>query len=161
MPSVNKVFLMGHVGQDPVVKTTQSGEIMANVSLATSEKYKDKVTGETREQTEWHRLIFFGKLAEIVQQYVTKGRAIFIEGKIRTRKWTDNNNIERYTTEILCNSVQLLGNKDSAQGQTLPPDTRQQQNTVNAYAKAQAKGNYYDYDGRPVRADDLIDDMPF
>ena len=121
MPSVNKVILIGHCGGDPEMRYAPSGDAIANVSIATTEKRKGG-NGETLENTEWHRIVFFGRLAEVVRQYVKKGDAIYIEGKIRTRKWTDQKGIERYTTEILANQLQMLGNKNDGQPQSSPQD---------------------------------------
>ena len=97
---VNKVILVGHVGQDPVVRYTPGGEAVANISLATSEKWKDR-NGQPQERTEWHRIVTFGKLADIAQQLVRKGSKLYIEGKLQTRKWQDNHGQDRYTTEVV------------------------------------------------------------
>lgn len=97
---VNKVIFVGNVGQDPIVRFTPNGEAIANISLATSEKWKDQ-QGQQQERTEWHRIVIFGKTAEIAQQYVRKGSKLFIEGKLQTRKWQDNNGQDRYTTEVV------------------------------------------------------------
>ncbi|WP_295389437.1 single-stranded DNA-binding protein [uncultured Thiodictyon sp.] len=97
---VNKVILIGNLGNEPDVRYTQSGDAMATISIATSESWKDKNTGETQERTEWHRVVFFGKLAEIVKQYLHKGSKVYIEGQLRTRKWQDKEGHDRYTTEV-------------------------------------------------------------
>lgn len=107
--TLNKVILIGRVGADPEVRYMPSGNAVANVRLATNEVYKDKTTGQNQEQTEWHRVVLYGKLAEIVGQYVQKGRLIYIEGRIRTNKWQDQSGQDRYTTEIIANEMQLLG----------------------------------------------------
>jgi single-strand DNA-binding protein len=113
MASVNKVILIGHCGQDPEIRHTQLSEAIANVSIATSEKYTDKFSGENKEQTEWHRLFFFGKLAGVVDEYVRKGSLIYVEGKIRTRKWkAQYTGLDRYTTEIVVQQMQMLGGKN-------------------------------------------------
>jgi len=98
--SLNQVQLIGNLGNDPEVRYMPSGGAVANLSIATTEKWKDKTTGETKEQTEWHRVVIFGKLAEIAGEYLRKGSKVFIEGGLRTRKWTDQAGVERYTTEI-------------------------------------------------------------
>lgn len=121
---VNKVILVGHLGQDPEVRYMPNGEAVANVSLATSEEWKDKSTQEIKSQTEWHRIVVFGKLAEIVGEYLRKGSQVYFEGKLKTRKWTDAQNIERYTTEIVCDEMQMLGGKP-ADGQTAKPAANQ------------------------------------
>lgn len=106
---VNKVILIGNLGRDPEVRYMQSGGAVANVGLATSESWKDKNTGETQEKTEWHNLVFYGKLAEIVGEYCKKGSKIFVEGRIQTRKWQDKEtNADRYTTEIIVRDMQML-----------------------------------------------------
>ena len=110
---INKVILVGHLGQDPEVRYTTSGSAVTNISLATTESWKDKNTGEKVEKTEWHRIVFFGRLAEIAGEYLTRGRQVYIEGKLQTRKWQDQNNQDRYTTEVVGNEMQMLG---SAQG---------------------------------------------
>jgi single-strand DNA-binding protein len=111
MSSVNRVILIGRVGQDVEVKYMPNGDAVANWTLATSEQWKDKNTGEKRETTEWHRLTTFRRLAEIVGEYVKKGSLIYVEGKLQTRKWTDKENVERYTTEILVDQMKMLGSK--------------------------------------------------
>lgn len=98
--SLNQVQLIGNLGNDPEVRYMPSGGAVANLSIATTEKWRDKATGETKEQTEWHRVVIFGKLAEIAGEYLRKGSKVFIEGGLRTRKWTDQQGIERYTTEV-------------------------------------------------------------
>lgn len=103
MSSVNKVIILGYVGGDPEIKTTTAGLKMANFSVATTEKWKDKNTGEVKSNTEWHRIVCFDSLASIVEQYVRKGTQLYIEGKLQTRKWQGNDGVERYTTEIVLN----------------------------------------------------------
>ena len=101
MSSVNKALIIGNLGQDPEIKYTQSGSPVANLSVATSERWKDKNTGEQKEQTEWHRVVVFGRLAEIAEQYLKKGSKVFIEGKIQTRDWEDADGNKKYTTEVV------------------------------------------------------------
>ena len=107
--TLNKVILIGRVGADPEVRYMPNGNAVANVRLATNESYKDKTTGQMQEATEWHRVVMYGKLAEIVGQYVQKGKLVYIEGRIRTNKWQDQSGQDRYTTEIIANEMQLLG----------------------------------------------------
>lgn len=114
---VNKVILLGNVGQDPEVRTMGNGEKVANLTIATSEVWNDKQTGEKKEQTEWHRVTFWRKAAEIVEKYVTKGSKLYVEGKLQTRKWTDQNGQERYTTEVVCEDFQLMGGGNGQTGQ--------------------------------------------
>lgn len=116
---VNKVILLGNVGKDPETRAMPSGGSVANLSLATSESWKDKDTGEKKEKTEWHHLVCFGKGADILAQYVRKGSQLYVEGKLRTRKWTDKNGAERYTTEVVVDEFQLLGGKP--ENRTQPP----------------------------------------
>jgi single-strand DNA-binding protein len=111
MASVNKVILVGNLGADPETRYLPSGDAVANVRLATTDKYKDKATGEMKELTEWHRVSFFGRLAEIVNEYLKKGASIYIEGRIRTRKWQDQNGQDRYSTDIVADQMQMLGGK--------------------------------------------------
>ena len=113
MASVNKVILVGNLGADPETRYMPNGDAVANIRLATTESWKDKATGEKKEITEWHRVVFFRKLAEIVGQYLKKGSAVYIEGRIRTRKWQDKEGQERYTTEIEANEMQMLGGRQS------------------------------------------------
>lgn len=113
---VNKVILIGHLGQDPDVRYMPNGNAVVNMTLATSENWKDKNTGENKEKTEWHRIVLFGKLAEIAGEYLRKGSQVYIEGSLQTRKWQDQNGLERYTTEIIVNiggTMQMLGNRNS------------------------------------------------
>ena len=98
---LNEVTLIGNVGQDPDIRKTQSGDSIANLSIATSESWKDKNTGERKEKTEWHRVVIFGKTAEIVEKYVTKGSKLYIKGALQTRKWTDKEGVEKYSTEVV------------------------------------------------------------
>jgi len=111
MASVNKVILVGNLGRDPEVRYLPSGDPVANITIATSSKYKGK-TGEMVEETEWHRVTFFGKLAEIAGQYLKKGRPVYVEGRIKTRKYTDKDGIEKYATDIIANEMQMLGGRE-------------------------------------------------
>ncbi|QCI21818.1 single-stranded DNA-binding protein [Buchnera aphidicola (Hyadaphis tataricae)] len=113
---VNKVILVGHLGQDPEVRYMPNGNAVVNMTLATSENWKDKSTGENKEKTEWHRVVLFGKLAEIAGEYLRKGSQVYIEGSLQTRKWQDQNGFERYTTEVIVNiggTMQMLGSRSS------------------------------------------------
>ena len=111
MASVNKVIIVGNVGRDPETRYMPSGDAVTNISVATSDRYKDKQTGEMKETTEWHRVAFFGKLAEIAGQYLKKGSQVYVEGRLRTRKWTDASGQEKYSTEIVSETMQMLGGK--------------------------------------------------
>ena len=111
MASVNKVILVGNLGRDPEVRYLPSGEPVANITIATSSRYKNK-TGDMVEETEWHRVTFFGKLAEIVGQYLKKGRSVYVEGRLKTRKYTDKDGVEKYATDIIANEMQMLGARE-------------------------------------------------
>jgi single-strand DNA-binding protein len=119
MASVNKVIIVGNLGKDPEIRTFPSGGQIANVTIATSERWKDKQTGEPREATEWHRVVFHDRLAEIVGQYLRKGSQVYVEGSLRTRKWTDQSGVEKYSTEIRADEMKMLG---SRQGMGQPAD---------------------------------------
>lgn len=114
---INKVILIGNLGQDPEVRYMPSGGAVASASLATSETWKDKQSGESQERTEWHRLVFFNRLAEIVGEYLKKGAKIYVEGSLRTRKWQDKSGQDRYTTEIVVNEMQMLDGRGNAAAQ--------------------------------------------
>jgi single-strand DNA-binding protein len=114
MSSLNKVMLIGNVGKDPECRYTESGSAVATLSLATTNRRKNK-QGETVEETEWHRVVAYGKLAEIIEKYIDKGKPIYIEGRLQTRKWTDKQGIDRYTTEIVADIMQMLGQKNKSE----------------------------------------------
>ena len=113
---INKVILVGTLGRDPEVKYMPSGGAITNVTIATNDSYKDKVTGEKKDTTEWHRVVFFNRLAEIAGEYLRKGQQVYIEGSLRTRKWQGQDGQDRYTTEIVANEMQMLGGRDGAEG---------------------------------------------
>ena len=117
MAGVNRVIIIGHLGNDPEISTIPNGEQVANITVATSESWKDKNTGERKETVEWHRIVLYRRLAEIAGQYLTKGSQVYIEGRLKTRKWQDSNGQDRYTTEIQGDNLQMLGgrNQDAAQ----------------------------------------------
>lgn len=113
---VNKVTLIGNLGADPEVRYTANGSAVANIRLATAESWRDKESGEQQERTEWHRVVFFSRLAEIVGEYLKKGSQVYIEGRLQTRKWQDRDGNDRYTTEIVANEMQMLGGRGGAPG---------------------------------------------
>jgi len=117
MAGINKVILIGNLGKDPELRHMPNGTTVASITLATSESWKDKQTGESKETTEWHRVSFFNRLAEIVGEYLTKGSKVYVEGKIQTRKWTDQEGTERYSTDIIANTMQMLDSKNSNNAQ--------------------------------------------
>ena len=116
MASVNKVIIVGNLGRDPEMRTFPSGDQVANVTIATTDKWKDRQTGEMKEATEWHRVVFNGRLAEIVGQYLRKGSQVYVEGSLRTRKWTDQAGVEKYSTEIRADQMQMLGSRQGMGG---------------------------------------------
>ncbi len=149
MASVNKVILIGNLGRDPEVRYMPSGDAMCNLNLATTDTWRDK-SGEKQEKTEWHRVVMFGKQAEIAGEYLKKGSPVYIEGRLQTRKWTDKEGQDRYTTEIVADRMQMLGSRSggsermSAQEDAAPAAERRP-------AAAKSGGNF----------DDLEDDIPF
>ena len=167
MASINKVILIGNLGKDPETRYTADGAAITNITLATTDTWKDKATGEKKEATEWHRVAFFGRLAEIAGQYLKKGRPVYIEGRIRTRKWQDKEGVDRYTTEIIADQMQMLGSRE---GMGTPgPDDDGGSGGGNARAASGAGGGGA---GAPRAAvapakkpaggfDDMDDDIPF
>ncbi|HDR0730289.1 single-stranded DNA-binding protein [Histophilus somni] len=116
MAGINKVIIVGNLGNDPEMRTMPNGEAVANISVATSESWNDKNTGERRELTEWHRIVFYRRQAEVCGQYLRKGSKVYIEGRLRTRKWQDQNGQDRYTTEIQGDVLQMLDSRNSSNG---------------------------------------------
>lgn len=145
MASVNKVILVGNLGRDPEIRSFPSGGQIANVSIATTESWKDKQSGERRELTEWHNVVFNDRLAEIAGQYLRKGSSVYIEGRLRTRKWQDQSGQDRYTTEIRADVMQLLGSKDSGGQSNQAPQQRQ----APAQRPAQQHDNSFDDESIP------------
>jgi len=154
MASVNKVILVGNLGRDPEVRYSPDGAAISNFSIATTDTWRDKATGEKKESTEWHRIVFFGKTAEIAAQYLKKGSAVYVEGALRTRKWTDKEGQERYTTEIVGDRMQMLGGRSGgASGGDEEFDQRPPQSSSGG---GRAAG------GAPASAmDSFEDDIPF
>jgi single-strand DNA-binding protein len=116
MASVNKVILVGNLGRDPETKYTPDGAAITNVTIATSRQWKDKTSGERKEETEWHRVVFYNRLAEIAGEYLKKGRPVYVEGRLKTRKWQDKDGNDKYTTEIVAEEMQLLGSREGGEG---------------------------------------------
>jgi len=154
MASVNKVIIVGNLGRDPEVRYTPNGDSITNVTIATTDTWKDKATGEKKEATEWHRVVFFGKLAEIAGQYLKKGRQVYVEGALRTRKWQDKEGQERYTTEIVANEMKMLGSREGMSD--APP-------RESGAAGAGAGGSRPAAAAQPAGAgfNDFEDDIPF
>jgi single-strand DNA-binding protein len=116
MASINKVILIGNLGRDPEVRYTANGAAICNITVATSRNWKDKTSGEKMEETEWHRVVFYDRLAEIAGEYLKKGRSVYVEGRLKTRKWQDKDGVEKYTTEIIADNMQLLGGREGGGG---------------------------------------------
>jgi len=157
MASVNKVILIGNLGRDPEIRYLPSGDAVANLNVATTEKWKDK-NGEQQEQTEWHRVAFFGRQAEICGEYLRKGSQVYIEGRLQTRKWTDKDGNERYTTEIRGDRMQMLGGRGGGAGSEPPSRdaAREPEPSVSAQSSPKTSGNK-----KPGSFDDMDDDIPF
>ena len=116
MASLNKVQIIGNLGRDPEVRYTPNGNAVCNVSVATTRQWKNKESGDKQEETEWHRVVFYDRLAEIAGEYLKKGRPVYVEGRLKTRKWTDKDGVEKYTTEIVADQMQLLGSREGMGG---------------------------------------------
>lgn|SRR5690606_11913495 len=144
---VNKVILVGNLGNDPETRQTSNENTMTNISVATTESWKDKATGENKERTEWHRVVFFGRLAEIAAEYLKKGRQVYIEGSVKTRKWQDKNGQDQYITEIIANELEMLG---SNEGDSFPKGQRDKP------SGSQGSDNVY-----PIGGDLDLDEIPF
>ncbi len=165
MASVNKVIIVGNLGKDPEMRSFPNGDQIANITIATTDKWKDKQTGEAKEATEWHRVAFGGRLAEIVGQYLRKGSQVYVEGSLRTRKWTDKEGVEKYTTEIRADSMQMLGSRQGMGGPQSQDDGGDGGYQPRAAAPARAPAPA----SRPAPAaskaasgfDDMDDDIPF
>ena len=142
MASLNKVILVGNLGADPEVRYAASGDAICNLRVATTDKWKDKVSGESREATEWHRVVMYRKLAEIAERYLKKGSAVYIEGRLRTRKWTDKEGQERTTTEVEASEMIMLGNAGTG-----IDDEKSRQRTANVSAKT-AQSNRDPWEGQ-------------
>ncbi len=163
MASVNKVIIVGNLGRDPETRYMPNGEAVTNVAVATTESWKDKNSGDKKEVTEWHRITFYRKLAEIAGQYLKKGSSVYIEGRLQTRKWTDKDGVERYTTEIIADTMQMLGGKPGAGGGSASmdddygssaPAPRQSSGGASSAARPAAKPAASNFN-------DMDDDIPF
>lgn len=162
---INKCIILGRVGNDPEIRYSASGSAIANLSVATSEQWNDKATGEKKEQTEWHRVVIFGKLAEVAGEYLRKGSQVYVEGKLRTRKWTDQSGVEKYTTEIVLQPMngvmQMIGGKSSDNGNQQSQQRQQSgSNQQSGWGKPQQPSNT----SKPPANEppmDFDDDIPF
>ena len=167
---INKVILVGNLGKDPEVRYTTGGAAVTNITVATAETWNDKATGEKQERTEWHRVVFFGRLAEIAGEYLKKGRQVYIEGSIRTRKWQDQSGQDRYTTEIVGNEMQMLGSQAGGQSNfagVQAPAAPQNQNQGGFQQQGQQNQGQQQNQGSQQASnqtpsfDDFDDDIPF
>jgi len=162
MASVNKVILIGNLGRDPETRYTTGGDAVTNLNIATTETWKDK-SGEKQEKTEWHRVVLFARLAEIAGEYLKKGRPVYIEGRLQTRKYTDKDGVEKYATEIVADRMQLLGGREAGSG----GDTEFSGGGGRREASAPSGGGKPGGSGKPSgsskspAADDFDDDIPF
>ena len=149
---VNKVILVGNLGNDPETRYTQAGAAITNISVATSETWKDKQTGQPQERTEWHRVVFFNRLAEIAGEYLRKGSKVYVEGSLRTRKWQDQSGQDRYTTEVVASEMQMLDSRGSGQGGGDYNQSAPQAAPAGSAAPAQGGGGSFE---------EFDDDIPF
>lgn len=143
MSSVNKVILIGNLGKDPETRYMSNGEAVTNITLATTDTWKDK-NGEKQEKTEWHRAIFYRKLAEIAGEYLKKGRSVYIEGRLETRKWTDKNGVERYTTDIIATDMKMLGNRTGSGSFEQAPEHEDDNPAPSRTSSAKSTGSGFD-----------------
>jgi len=165
---VNKVILVGNLGQDPEVRYMPNGNAVTNITIATTESWNDKQTGERQEKTEWHRVVMFRKLAEIAGEYLKKGSQVYIEGKLQTRKWQDNNGVDRYTTEIVANDMQMLGGRGGGGGGSQYQNQGQSNRSQNsggqgggAFSNQSSSAPAKDQGGAPSGPPEFDDDIPF
>ena len=163
MSSVNKVIIVGNLGRDPETRYMPSGDAMTNIAVATTDKWKDKATGEQKEATEWHRVAFFGKLAEIAGQYLKKGSQVYVEGSLRTRKYTDKDGVEKYATEIRAETMQMLGGRQGMGGPSDGGDGYDAPRSAPAARPAAPAARPAPAAARPAPTgfDDMDDDIPF
>jgi single-strand DNA-binding protein len=169
MASVNKVILVGNLGRDPETRYSPNGGAICNVRIATTRNWKDKATGEKREETEWHSVVFYDRLAEIAGEYLKKGRSVYVEGRLKTRKWQDKEGQDRYTTEIIATEMQLLGSRDGGGGGgTAPSDdgggyARESAGAGAGGARSAGGAGSGSRKPQPQPADlgDMDDDIPF
>lgn len=144
MAGVNKVIIVGYLGNDPEMRTMPNGDAVANISVATSESWTDKNSGEKKEVTEWHRIVFYRRQAEICGQYLQKGSQVYIEGRLKTRKWQDNNGQDRYTTEIQGDVLQMLGGRQDEQSQQNKPQAKPKPNKPDPLSAAAEQDGFDD-----------------
>jgi single-strand DNA-binding protein len=164
MASVNKVIIVGNLGRDPETRYMPNGEAVTNVAVATTESWKDKNSGDKKEITEWHRITFYRKLAEIAGQYLKKGSSVYVEGRLQTRKWTDKDGVERYTTEIIADTMQMLGGRPGAGSGSSAGMDDDYGSSAPAPRQSSGGGGNARPAARPAAAsnfNDMDDDIPF
>lgn len=164
MAGINKVILIGNLGADPDVRYTPSGQSVATFNVATNKRFKDKDTGEQKERTEWHRCVVWDKTAEIAKQYLKKGAQVYLEGELQTRKWTDGEGVDRYTTEIRCYKMQMLGQRDGGSRAPHPADDETDQDGMPSRAQQDADDREapgMPEQDQPPTQEDFEDDIPF
>ncbi|HEX4234104.1 MAG TPA: single-stranded DNA-binding protein [Caldimonas sp.] len=159
MASVNKVIIVGNLGRDPEVRYTPNGSAVCNVSVATTRSWKNKESGDKSEETEWHRVVFYDKLAEIAGEYLKKGRSVYVEGRLKTRKWQDKDGVEKYTTEIIATDMQMLGSREGMGGGAAADDGGGYERPAPAARPAAAAATRPP--AKPSGFSDMDDDIPF
>jgi single-strand DNA-binding protein len=155
MASVNKVILIGNLGRDPEVRYSPSGTAVCNITIATSRRWKDKTSGDAQEETEWHRVVLYDRQAEVAGQYLKKGRPVYIEGRLKTRKWTDKDGVERYTTEVIASDLKFLGGREEGDA------PQQRQATPAQQPSAEQRHAQASKPATKTNFDDMEDDIPF
>lgn len=167
MASVNKVIIVGNLGRDPEVRYTPNGNAVCNVSVATTRNWKNKDSGEKQEETEWHRVVFYDRLAEIAGEYLKKGRSVYVEGRLKTRKWQDKEGKDQYTTEVIAMEMQMLGSREGAGGGTASEDRGEEYGGGGGGGQRSAPASRPAAANRPAASkpatgfDNMDDDIPF
>jgi single-strand DNA-binding protein len=160
MASINKVILVGNLGRDPETRYMPDGGAVTNVSIATTDTWKDKASGEKKEATEWHRVVFFNRLAEIAGEYLKKGSQVYVEGRLRTRKWQDKEGVDKYTTEIVCDTMQMLGGRQGM-GESGGRGDRGDQGESRSSPPSEGRAAPAGAKKPAGKFDDMEDDIPF
>ncbi len=165
MASVNKVILVGNLGRDPEVRYSPDGGAICNVSIATTSNWKDKTSGEKREETEWHRVVFYNRLAEIAGEYLKKGRPVYVEGRLKTRKWQNKEGVDQYTTEVVADQMQMLGGREGGDGGAMGGGGGDRGESQSAPRPAAARAPQAQRPAAPAAGGanlaDMDDDIPF
>lgn len=162
MASVNKVILVGNLGRDPEVRYSSDGTAICNVSIATTSTWKDKATGERREETEWHRVVFYNRLAEIASEYLKKGRSVYVEGRLKTRKWQDKETGQDcYSTDVVADQMQMLSGRDAMETSNNGNSGQSSSGQRGAHAKSTAVSQPASLRSQTTNLSDMDDDLPF